>query len=315
MYVSNIVLHATHHLSKDRHTRVAENIGWLYKVLVASKLSMTQIHTIFICGLHVRVMYFLFLDGSGQTKIKHSSQDNGMYVLSGVLVHEKDWKSIEKRLDEAKQELLPKIPPHRWEFHAQDIWNDKEFFAKEGLSLAKKEEIFSKVVDLACKSEITIISVIIFKDRLKRRYSSEVMKQSWTLLVGGFERFLKQKPIQTNNGLLFMDSSQKAPDAEIMNVVRRLVGGSSKRRDIHHTIENPIFVESHMWNLIQLADMIAYVIHRHYNEDPRFKKWFELLEPKMYHSGGKLYGFGIKELPNLNNVGKQVRTHAERLLP
>ena len=76
------------------------------------------------------VMYFLLVDGSGQTKIKYSGQDNGPYILSRVLVHEKDWKSIEKRLEEAKQELFPKIPS-QWEFHAHDIWNDNEFFAKE----------------------------------------------------------------------------------------------------------------------------------------------------------------------------------------
>lgn len=242
---------------------------------------------------HVMVMYFLYVDESGQTKIKQKSHNN-WYILSGVLVHEKDWKSIESELDKAKQELLPNIHPREWEFHAHDIWNDKEFFANKelGLSLAKKEEVFSRVVEVVCESKITIISAIIFKDRLMHRRDSEVMRRSWNLLVGRFERFLRQMPIQTNNGLIFMDSSQKTPEMEIRDIVRKLVGGS--RRDSHHIHENPIFVESHMWNLIQMADMVAYVINKHYRNDPRFEKWFKSLVPKMYHSGGKLYGYGIE---------------------
>ncbi len=53
-----------------------------------------------------------------------------------------------------------------------------------------------------------------------------------------------------------------------------------------------------MWNLIQMADMIAYVVHRHYKKDLRFEKWFKLLVPKMYHSGNQLYGYGIRENRN-----------------
>ncbi len=29
--------------------------------------------------------------------------------------------------------------------------------------------------------------------------------------------------------------------------------------------------------LIQLADMIAYVVHKHYRRDPRFEGWFKSL--------------------------------------
>lgn len=257
-------------------------------------------------------MYFLYVDESGQTAIKQSSQDNGWYILSGVLVHEKDWKYIENRLDKAKQELLPKIPPREWELHAHAIWNNRGFFANEefGLSLAKKEKIFSKVIEVACKSEITVINVIIFKDHLMRRRPSEVMKHSWRLLVSGFDGYLHKMPTP-NNGLIFMDSSQRIPEGEIRRIMHKLVGGS--RRNRHHVLENPIFVESHMWNLVQLADMIAYVMHRHCKKDPRFEKWFKLLLPKMYHSGSQLYGYGIRI--NRNYSGKQVRTHAEELLP
>ena len=126
-------------------------------------------------------MYFLYVDSSGQTKIRRNIHDNGLYILSGVLVHERDWRSVEKRLADVKRDLFPRLRPDKWELHAQEIWHSKEFFAKAelGLNLAKKEEIFSKVVDAACESAITIVSVVIFKDTLEQRRSSTVMKSSW----------------------------------------------------------------------------------------------------------------------------------------
>ena len=244
------------------------------------------------------VVYFLYVDSSGQTKIRRNSQDNGLYILSGVLVHENDWRSVEKRLSDVKKDLFPKLSPDKWELHAQEIWHSKEFFARKelGLNFAKKEEIFSKVVDAACESDIAVVNVIVFKDMLEQRRSMTVMKSSWRRLTVRFEDFLKS--FHANNGLFFIDSSQKTPETEIKNAIVGGVRMRGRRLGSRRVIENPIFVESHRWNLIQLADMIAYVVHRHYQKDPRFERWFELLESKMYPSSDKTRDFGIDVIPD-----------------
>lgn len=245
-------------------------------------------------------MYYLCVDGSGQTKIKHSNQNNGLYVLSGVLVHEKDRGSVEKRLVDAKQNLLPEFCPNKWELHAHDIWHGEKFFGKEelGLDRAKRNEIFSKIIDIACKSKITIINVIIFKDLLRQRRSPMVMKFSWRRLTVRFEDFLAQDQTHTNDGLFLIDASQKTPETEIKTIILNAVGRWKSKIGSSHVIETPIFVDSFRWNLIQLADMIAYVIHRHYKKDSEFERWFKLLDSKMYRSNGVLYGFGINEIPD-----------------
>ena len=245
-------------------------------------------------------MYFLYVDGSGQTTIKRSKQNNGLYILGGVIVHEKDWKPVEEKLVEVKQELLPELDPGEWELHAFDIWNSKGFFAKEELNvnLTKKQEIFSKIVDFICKSDVTLVNVIIFKDRMRDKYMSPLpMKYSWIFMTERFEHFLNKKPPTTNNGLIFMDSSQKTPESEIKDVIWNLVRNGSPWQNISHVIEDPIFTRSHLRNLIQLADMVAYIVHRHYKGDLRFKGWFKSLECKMYHHNGNTYGFGLKEFP------------------
>ena len=162
---------------------------------------------------------------------------------------------------------------------------------------------FSKTLELDCKSNITLINVIIFKDLLKDKdLSLTLMEYSWTFITERFEHFLKQQPADSNNGLIFIDSSQKIPESEIKSVLYSLVREGSMWQNIDHVIEEPIFTRSHLRNLIQLADMIAYVIYRHYyKKDVKFKEWFESLVAKMYQPYGSIHGYGIKEFPIKKN--------------
>lgn len=206
---------------------------------------------------------------------------------------------IEENIAAVKQELFPEIRPKAWELHAHEIWNNRGFFANEKLKLniEKKQEIFSKVLDLICDSEITLLDVIMFKDRIKEQYHvPKLMEYSWTFIVERFEHFLKQLPENTDNGLLFIDSSQKIPESEIRDVIQSVVMHGSYWQRIDRIIEHPIFIKSCQRNLIQLADMVAYT-QRHYKKDSRFRDWFDMLKPKMYQPNGRLDKFGLKEFP------------------
>ena len=241
-------------------------------------------------------MYFMYVDGSGQTKIKRSSNENGFYVLSGIIVHERDWKEIENSLQSLKRELFSQHNPDDWELHAFQIWNNKGFF--KNINLPKKKEIFSKLIALILDSEITIINSVIIKDQLKVRYTTpKTMEYSWTFLIERYEHFLFDKPSETNNGLVFIDSSTKTPESEIKDLIYKLVRRGSTWQYIEHVIEDPIFLKSDRRNLIQLADMVAYCVNRHEKNDPNFGNWFNDLKTKMYQPNGELSKYGLKEFP------------------
>ena len=112
-----------------------------------------------------------------------------------------------------------------------------------------------------------------------------------------FENFLKLQPGRTNNGLVFVDSSQRVPESEIRDIIQSLVRKGSPRQRIDHVIEAPIFTKSHLRNMIQLADVIAYVVYKHHKGDPQFGGWFEMLKPKMHMHDGRLDSCGIKKFP------------------
>ena len=197
-------------------------------------------------------------DSSGRTKIKqggHTRHDI-LYITVGVIVDEKDRNSITSNISEMKRETIPELDPHKWELHASDIWNNSGFFADrhQGLNRTKKLDIFSRTTNLACRSDITIVSVVMFKDKMKDRYRSPaVTEYSWMFVTERFEHFLAQKPEGTNNGLLFIDASQKNPQEDTRKAVLSAIKDGGLWKGIDHIIEQPIFVESHTYNLIQLA--------------------------------------------------------------
>ena len=131
-----------------------------------------------------------------------------------------------------------------------------------------------------------------------QRRPEAIIKYSWRRLAVRFEDFLQQNQIGHNYGLFIIDSIRKNLETWIKNTISNEVRRRNSRLGSRHVIENPIFVDSFRWNLIQLADMIAYVVHKHYHKDPVFERWFKSLDPKMYRSGGQLYGFGINEIPD-----------------
>ena len=247
-------------------------------------------------------MFFLYVDGSGNTRIKRKQKNNGFYVLSGVLVHERDWKIVESKLIELKKNIFPDFEPISWELHAHDIWNSRKFFENPDLklNLEKKKEIFSKIVELVCASpEITLINIIILKDKLNDKYTTPKTKEySWMILAERFDHFLRQQVETTNNGLMFVDSDQKVPEDEIKEIIWHAVRYGTNTQRILHVIEDPIFTKSHLRNLIQLSDMIAYIIHRVYSNHAEFEDWLEKLKPSMYQPDGNLKSFGLKEFPD-----------------
>ncbi len=229
-------------------------------------------------------MFFLYVDGSGNTRIKHKEEDNGFYVLGGVIVHERDWKNVESKIIELKKEIFPDLNPSTWELHAYDIWNSKKFLANSDLNLniQKKNDIFLKLVKLIVESpEITLMNVIVLKDELEAKYTTPKAKEySWKIIAERFDHFLRQQKETTNNGLMFVDSDQKIPEEEIKAILWNAVRYGTNVQRIRHVIEDPIFTKSHLRNLIQLSDMIAYIIHRVYSGHKEFERRLEELKPR-----------------------------------
>lgn len=248
-------------------------------------------------------MYLLYADGSGDTKMKRDRTNNGLCVLSGVIVHESRLQTVENDIVALKRRALPRMDPRDWELHAHEICNNNGFFkADMGLDASKKMEIFQQVSNVVCRSDVTLLIVVVFKDRIRSRcLASKPTENAWTFVAERFDHFLKRMPEETNRGMIFTDSSDKTSESEISNTIKRIIRNGTPRRQIEHIMQEPAFVRSDEHLTVQLADMAAYIANRHYKGDSRFDGWFETIMAKAYRHLGQVRDYGIKEFPSLGS--------------
>lgn len=230
-------------------------------------------------------MYVMFADGSGSGKAAAPSRDPGFYVLSGVVVHESHLQRLQDDIADLKQSLFPGVKPHMLELHAHEIWHNRGLFSPGNLGpkLDDKRQIFDRVVDLACSPTVALISVTIDKSLdigMKGRHWP--LERSWIDMVKVFRQYLSPKR-GAEYGLIVADASERMSEQLIAKTTYRTARryGTGQRRS--PVLDGMFFRDSRLESVIQLADMVGYVIHKHMKGDPAFFGWHERL-------GGNIYG-------------------------
>ena len=101
----------------------------------------------------------------------------------------------------------------------------------------------------------------------------------WSAMFRRFESPLRLS--EGECGLILADSGRRADEA----VARSAVEGMGKarmwrRRDRAGVLNGIIHRDSRLDVMIQLADMAAYVIHKHYRDSLPFRDWYEAIRPR-----------------------------------
>ena len=249
------------------------------------------------------VVYLAFVDDSGSTRpYRAGTRGSGrVHILSSLIVHERDLCGARAAINDAKRDLFAVSDPESLELHTYDIWNSSGDFSGDArsLNLERKNEVLSRAVGGIAESGGTLVSVVVWKDRLPDGLtSSRIRTISWRLLVERFEAYLATQG-GGDLGMIFSDASNRTTEAEIMDALRETdarIGLHKRHRSL--VLEDMIFKDSRREPLLQAADVVAYILHKRCRDDPSFAGWFETLKQSMWSEGGSIYGFGIKNYPD-----------------
>lgn len=165
----------------------------------------------------------MYVDESGHAKTRPGSGD-GHYILCGMIVHEKDWRTLEDGIMDMKRGIFPEMDPRDSCTHP--TYGKRGIVGRMRLQLSreKKAETFSKILEFVYASQVTLLCVVVCKDQLGGEYpASKITRHSWTFLAERFEHFL----IHRTKGRLACCSStlQKNADSEIRGIILDLVKG------------------------------------------------------------------------------------------
>lgn len=140
-----------------------------------------------------------------------------------------------------------------------------------------------------------------------RRAPSKIDEQAFEQIVSRFEQYLKNSKhpeTQNNYGLLIHDNNDTVAKKHTL-LMRSFHNNGTLWTKLNNIIETPLFVNSELTSMIQLADVCAYSLRRYLenNEDRLFNHIFARADKK-----GSLV-VGIRHFTNQNCVCKICVAH------
>ena len=133
--------------------------------------------------------------------------------------------------------------------------------------------------------------VVLFADaQLKSVYAasaddSVIMDQAFEQVVTRFHTYLNRKSIDL--GILVQDQNDTAA-LRLTQLARRYHAKGTRYSAVSRLVETPLFVDSTLTSMVQLADVCAFAVRRFFekNQDDLFNRIYQRFD----RSGGKLVG-------------------------
>jgi len=203
-------------------------------------------------------MKFLYLDDSGST----NDPNQEYVVLGGVCVSDYSIRWLSFELEKLASQIAPNCP-EKVEFHAVDIFAGNEYPWTNYPKKSDRIEIIKKVLhtlDTAYDS-ISTFAIAIEKKVYK---NDDPMLKAYESISQTFNNHLEFDCNPPEKGMIIIDNTSYETGLQNLAAEIRKTGNKIGQYN-KSIIEIPLFVDSKVSRLVQLADHIAYAVFRRYN--------------------------------------------------
>jgi hypothetical protein len=229
------------------------------------------------------VVHLFYADESGSI----SDPTQRFFVLAGLAVFERETHWIEQDLNQIAGRFEPKNP-HAIELHGSPMRS-----GSHGWKQYPREDREQAIVDaltVGVKARHPR-QVRLFGAVLKKAdYAGQDIAQiAFEQISSRFDMFLGRLYRQKNDpqrGLILFDKS--ATEQRIQTLAREFKYAGHSFGVTKNYAEVPVFVDSRASRLIQLADLIAYALFRHFEHDD--DRYFESIKDCFDSEGGVVHG-------------------------
>lgn len=240
--------------------------------------------------------YIIFVDESGDHGLDTIDPGYPMFVLAFCIIKKEDY--IRQLTSAIQQVKFNHFGHDNVILHERDIRKDMGDFS----SLKTRERKAAFMADLTAIVEatpFTLISCIIRKDMLKKRYVAP--ENPYHIALGfGLERafyFLRSVGALGAKTHVIVEKRGKREDAELELEFRRVCDGGNYERAILPF--EVVFLDKKSNSPgLQLADLVARPVGLHVLKPEQLNRAYEVLKSKFYtNAGGTIKGWGIKCFP------------------
>lgn len=231
-------------------------------------------------------MHLLYLDDAGSA----SNANEEYLVLGGVSIFEAQAHWFTQEMDNLATTINP-ANPHSVEFHASDIFSRREL-PWRGMSREEAQGVIKAVLDILKRSYDTAraFACAIHKKSFPERDPTELAFED---LCSRFDLYLNRLRGQGDRqrGILILDESTHETTLQRMAAEFRTLG--TRWGVVRNLAETPLFVNSRVSRLVQLADHVAYAVFRRYNAGDT--KYFDIIAAKFDSFDGIVHGLVHKQ--------------------
>jgi hypothetical protein len=232
-------------------------------------------------------MHLLYVDESGSAA--DASQKH--FVLAGVSVFERQTHWVEQKLNEIAARFN-EIDPHSLELHGSPMRSGKDGWRKIPRSdreQAIKDALQLGIVDHANKNSVRLFGTVVNKSKLN---GIDPVFHSFEQITSRFDKFLQRcytKNQDAQRGLMLFDES--STEQRIQTLAREFKYNGHTYGKTRNYSEVPVFLNSKASRLIQLADLVAYSMFRHYEHGD--SQYFDIFKHRFDSEGGVEHGLFI----------------------
>jgi len=206
------------------------------------------------------------------------------FVLAGVCVFERQCYWIQKELDQIAERFNP-ADPNSVELHGSPMLNGKGFWRK--FPLPERINAIKESLGILVKSHLTniIFACVVRKSAVS---PDDPVALTFEQISSRFDYFLARlhKRGDSQRGLIVFDKSTY--ESTIQNLATDFRNIGHRWGVLKNLSEVPLFIDSKASRLIQLADLIAYSLYRHYeHQDNQF---YEIIQDRWDQDGGVNHG-------------------------
>jgi len=198
-------------------------------------------------------MWIAYIDESGNTGDRLDDPSQRLLVLAAVMVEDLQVQPLARSMRSLTAEFGVR------EFHGYDIFHGKNRWA--GVSLEVRIDAYNRALDLLKTHDCNVTHATIDKFELSTQYADPVPPYLLGL------QFLCEKVEQRAAAELVLTVADEAKEHEVRAIglvseMQEWGVGVIPGRQLVHIIDSLHFVNSESNPGVQLADLVAYVIHR-----------------------------------------------------
>lgn len=227
-------------------------------------------------------MYLLYLDDSGSVKNK----DEQYLVLGGISVFERQTHWLSQELEQLAARF-DSLSPNEVEFHASEIFS-RRVSPWDGLTREDARQTILDVLSVLARAHdgVRAFACAVHKASFPQ---ADPMEIAFEQLCSRFDLQLRRfyNAGDPQRGIIILDESSQY-ETTLIRLARDFRSLGTRWNVLRNIAEIPLFVESHVCRLVQLADHVAYAVFRYYNANDL--TYFNVIGNRFDADQGRLHG-------------------------